>query len=823
MANIDLGTLRATIKIENADKAKKDLKDVSTSTKDVENTTKESTSSMSSWWGRFTSNLASLRADKIITNIGDAIKSVASAILSFFKGVADGIGQGLSMIIENYGDYEQLSGSLKDTLGESYDFLEDKARHASLQLQMSSNDYLKQANKMSVGLKQSLNGDAEATAKLVDRIIRAEADVMARTGDYSGAIQNAFDGIMRGNYTMLDNLQLGIKGTKAGLQEVIDIVNEHNRAVGKASNYTIDNMADVYNAIVDYVEITGVAGQASNEALHTIQGSAEAMKAAWQDLFTEVGKQDADYQTAIDNLITSGSAYITNVADLFTRVLTNLSENMPAIGTALRDGIQTHGPKVLDAISALLDSITVFITETDWEQVWGDLKPSVDSFKASLKALIAKVDWEPIQNELGKGLKAVIDWVGEQMGEWVDGIDWGAVGMRIFIGIGQAIEDWVLDKPLFKPIFDMLGINVDEMKEAVHKVNKSYIDSLNKDKGDMDSAAKDAYSGLEPAANDSMAKAGLALENGMNTNSQKIGAFFDQVKFNAETSFDGLPQAADSKGAETNTLLGNKMSEMTNTVSGASPNMSNAANTLFSPLLPGAQTALTNTNTEIGNKTKGFSRTVEGEKGAMTNAGRAITDGMRSGIVQAFDAVKTFVRGMGSAIKSSLGDMSSLLVSAGSNMMSGFIGGIQSMAGSVVSAATAVVSNAVAGVKGLLGIASPSKLFKKFGSWTMEGFEIGINANADDVVKTMTDVSQQFTDAFKVEPTIPDFTSPITEMMNSYADFANRYRVVNGGKAAATPETNITVNNYSPKALTEVETARQFRRSARALALQNIA
>jgi hypothetical protein len=104
----------------------------------------------------------------------------------------------------------------------------------------------------------------------------------------------------------------------------------------------------------------------------------------------------------------------------------------------------------------------------------------------------------------------------------------------------------------------------------------------------------------------------------------------------------------------------------------------------------------------------------------------------------------------------------------------------------------------------------------------MEGYEIGVNANADSVADTMADVSKQFTDAFQVTPAIPDFTTPIEEMMSSYTNFANKYRVVNGGRAAAPQETNITVNNYSPKALTEVETARQFKRSARALALQNI-
>ena len=96
---------------------------------------------------------------------------------------------------------------------------------------------------------------------------------------------------MKSNYTMLDNLQLDITPTKEGFQEVIDKVNEWNAANGNATHYMIDNLADCQAALVDYVEMQGLAGYASNEAGSTIQGSWSSVLALFENIKTKVGEQ----------------------------------------------------------------------------------------------------------------------------------------------------------------------------------------------------------------------------------------------------------------------------------------------------------------------------------------------------------------------------------------------------------------------------------------------------------------------------------------------------------------------------------------------------
>lgn len=189
---------------------------------------------------------------------------------------------------------------------------------------MSQNDYLQQVNGFATGLKTALGGNVQAAAELADKVITAEADVVAATGNSQEAVQNAFNGIMKSNYTMLDNLQLGIAPTKEGFQQLIDKVNEWNAENGEATSYTIDNLADCQAALVDYIEMQGLAGYAANEAAGTIEGSTASMKAAWQNLATGMADSNADMEGLtkdfVDSVFTAGKNIIPRVQQIVTGV-----------------------------------------------------------------------------------------------------------------------------------------------------------------------------------------------------------------------------------------------------------------------------------------------------------------------------------------------------------------------------------------------------------------------------------------------------------------------------------------------------------------------
>lgn len=260
------------------------------------------------------------------STFADVLKAnlASGAIIAGVKKLAGVVADVGKAAYTSYARYEQLAGGAQLMFGDAYDFVVEKARNAYKTVQMSQNDYLQQVNGFATGLKTALGGNVQAAAELADKVITAEADVVAATGNTQEAVQNAFNGIMKSNYTMLDNLQLGITPTKEGFQQLIDKVNEWNAENGEATAYTIDNLADCQAALVDYIEMQGLAGYAANEAAGTIEGSTASMKAAWQNLATGMADSSADMEGLtkdfVDSVFTAGKNIVPRVQQIVTGV-----------------------------------------------------------------------------------------------------------------------------------------------------------------------------------------------------------------------------------------------------------------------------------------------------------------------------------------------------------------------------------------------------------------------------------------------------------------------------------------------------------------------
>ena len=297
--------------------------------------------------------------------------ALGGAVTALAKGVTDVI----KAAVSSYSEYEQLVGGTELMLGTAGQSLSEyaasmgqscseaagayrameatqnrvftRANEAYKTAGISANDYLTQVNGLAVGLKTALGGDASAAADLADRVVTAEADVVAAMGVSTESVQNAFNGLMKNNYTMLDNLALGITPTKQGFQELIDKVNAYNKAQGNATNYTIDNLADCQSALVDYIEMQGISGYAAAEASSTIQGSLNSVKASWENVLTALGG-GGNLDSAISGLISSASTLASNL--------------MPVIGTVV-SGLVSAIPQLAQGVSTLIPQIgTVLIT-----------------------------------------------------------------------------------------------------------------------------------------------------------------------------------------------------------------------------------------------------------------------------------------------------------------------------------------------------------------------------------------------------------------------------------------------------------------------------
>lgn len=319
---------------------------------------------------------------KVMGNVGklatQTMSVIAEAALAASAAAATAVGALAKEAIASFGDYEQLAGGARLMFGEAYDYIAEKAKTAYKDIQMSQNDYLEQVNGFAIGLKTAMGGDELGAAKLADRIVTAEADIVAATGNTAENVQNAFNGIMKNNYTMLDNLQIGITPTKEGFQELIDKVNAYKEAQGDATRYTIDNLADCQNALVDYIEMRGLAGYAQAEGADTLQGSMASMTAAWQNMLTGMADPTQDFDELISALIDSVLNFSNNLMPRIMAVLpqmatgiTELTENLlPLIPDTLEqmlpsviEGANSLIAALLDTLSSIADTAIPIVTE----------------------------------------------------------------------------------------------------------------------------------------------------------------------------------------------------------------------------------------------------------------------------------------------------------------------------------------------------------------------------------------------------------------------------------------------------------------------------
>ena len=317
-----------------------------------------------------------------LSKVKDTLQKVGEVALDVVKKVGQvtaAIGGTLAGIVaagvKSYAELEKAQKGSERLFGESFKIIEQNASTAYKSLGLSASEYYDQVNTYAVGLKNALGGDTKAAAELSNSILVAQADIVAATGASQEMVSSAFAAVMRGNYSMIDNLRLGIKGSKEGMQEVIDKVNEWRDSQGIATKLQMGNYADMQQALVDYVKMQGIAGTAEKQLASTIQGSVTQTKAA------------------LDNFL-NGTGSPEQLAEVFTNLATNISKAVMDLAPSILNGvvnlIQTVVPQlsslIFTMIPQLLDAITNMIN-----QLFDMISNNTDKLKQVVSDLIKKL------------------------------------------------------------------------------------------------------------------------------------------------------------------------------------------------------------------------------------------------------------------------------------------------------------------------------------------------------------------------------------------------------------------------------------------------
>lgn len=294
--------------------------------------------------------------------MGSAISAVGKFSAAAVAAGATAVAALTKSAVESYADYEQLVGGVETLFKDSAGIVQEYAANAFQTAGLSANDYMETVTGFSASLLQSVGGDTEEAARIADQAITDMADNANKMGSSMESIQNAYQGFAKQNYTMLDNLKLGYGGTKQEMERLLADAEEIS-----GIHYDISNLNDVYEAIHVIQGELGITGTTAKEASTTIQGSAAAMKAAWQNMLTGIADENADFDGLINNLVKSIETFAQNIIPRVEQALKGIGKLVsglaPIIVQELPNLISEILPSFIEAVMSIVDSIIGIIPE----------------------------------------------------------------------------------------------------------------------------------------------------------------------------------------------------------------------------------------------------------------------------------------------------------------------------------------------------------------------------------------------------------------------------------------------------------------------------
>lgn len=278
-----------------------------------------------------------------------ALKDSATAGLSKMGGILKTLGKGVTIAVGIAGagvsallgrsisegaNLQQSLGGVETLYQGDAGVVIANAQQAYKTAGLSANAYMETVTSFSASLLQSLGGDTAKSASIADMAITDMADNANKFGTDMQAIQDAYQGFAKQNYTMLDNLKLGYGGTESEMERLLK---DATKLTGV--QYDISSLSDVYSAIHAIQEEMGVTGTTAKEASSTFSGSFASLKASVSNLFGNMAL-GGDITASMKEVVESASTF------LFNNAIPMIGNVLKALPSAISTGIKSASPKI---------------------------------------------------------------------------------------------------------------------------------------------------------------------------------------------------------------------------------------------------------------------------------------------------------------------------------------------------------------------------------------------------------------------------------------------------------------------------------------------
>lgn len=699
---------------------------------------------------------------------------------------------GITKIVKSYADLEQNLGGTEVVFGSFAKSVQNNAQTAYKNMGLSASDYMATANKMA-SLFQGSGISQQKSLDLTSQAMQRAADVASVMGIDTSMAMESIAGAAKGNFTMMDNLGVAMNATTLEAY-----------ALEKGLNFkweTASNAEKAELAMQMFMDRTKqFDGNFLKESEKTVSGSLGAMKSAFQNFVAGLGDPEADIKQLMTNLKTT----IENFAKNVKTVLLTIWDNLPLEPWQKWLGLiaVSAGPALIaiggvaSAIGKLISVISFIAGAVSKVSAWFTLLNSggsalsvtfakivgvVSSLGAPFLAVIAVIasliailvgvynTSEEFRNKVNSAFEAVRSTVTSAIQEVVSFV------MELF---GTLISWWNENHALFEQTATTVWNAIKSVVETVTNFLAPFIEATWNNIVSVVSVAWDILKVvIETALNIILGIIKLVMQL---INGDWSGAW-ETIKEIAKTLWEGIKSIVQIAINAVLEFIQNTLTSIKETWENIWNGISEFLSTIWETIKTTISTVWENIKTTISNAIETTKQTIINVWNAIVAYLKGVLENIKSSILNAWENVKSTVSNAIENIKNAIlngwNNVVSTVTNAGTriveavktgfrnavagardfisnawnvgrNLIMGFVNGVKNAAGALIDAVGGAVQGAIDWAKGLLGIHSPSRVFRQFGEYTDEGFIIGVNNRAGAVMKTVGNMAQGAIDAF---------------------------------------------------------------------------
>jgi phage-related protein len=622
---------------------------------------------------------------------------------------------GITKIVKSYADLEQNLGGTEVVFGNFAKTVQNNAQTAYKNMGLSASDYMATANKMA-SLFQGSGISQQKSLDLTSQAMQRAADVASVMGIDTSMAMESIAGAAKGNFTMMDNLGVAMNATTLEAY-----------ALEKGLNFkweTASNAEKAELAMQMFMDRTKqFDGNFLKESEKTVSGSLGAMKSAFQNFVAGLGNPEADIKQLMANLKTT----IENFAKNVKTVLLTIWDNLPLEPWQKWLGLiaVSAGPAliaiggVISVIGKLVGTISFIAGAVSKVSAWFTL---LNSGGSALSVTFAKI--VGVVSSLGAPFLVVIAVI--------------ASLIAILVGVYNTSEEFRNKvNSAFEAVRSTVTSAIQEVVSFVMELFGTLISWWNENHALFEQTATTVWNAIKSVVETVTNFLAPFIEATWNNIVAVVSGAWDILKVVIETALNlilGIIKAV--------------MQIINGDWSGAWETIKETAGKVWDGIKKIIDTAINAVWNVIQTGWEGIknvvSATLEFIKSLVQSGWNRVLSIITSVGAFIVSAVKTAFNNAVASARNFIGQA----VNIGHNLIMGFVNGVRNAAGALINSVTNAVSGAINGAKRLLGIHSPSRVFRQFGEYTDEGFIIGVNNRAGAVMKSVGNMAQGAIDAF---------------------------------------------------------------------------